>query len=49
MLDQFETYQTFVQVKENKPFEHAGIVHAPNEEMAFLLPKNNTAAEECSA
>jgi len=39
MLDQFETYQAFVQVKENKPFEHAGIVHAPNEEMAFLFAK----------
>lgn len=38
-LDQFETYQTFVQTKEDKPFEHAGIVHAPNEEMAFLFAK----------
>lgn len=38
-LDQFETYQTFIQTKENKPFEHAGIVHAPNEEMAFLFAK----------
>lgn len=38
-LDQFETYQSFVQVKEGKPFEHAGIVHAPNEEMALLFAK----------
>lgn len=38
-LDQFETYEAFVQVKEGKPFEHAGIVHAPNEEMAFLFAK----------
>ena len=38
-LDQFETYQAFVQTKDNKPFEHAGIVHAPNEEMAFLFAK----------
>ncbi|MBO3700218.1 phenylacetic acid degradation b [Roseivirga sp. E12] len=38
-LDQFETYQAFVQTKEGKPFEHAGIVHAPNEEMAFLFAK----------
>lgn len=38
-LDQFETYQTFVQTKEGKQFEHAGIVHAPNEEMAFLFAK----------
>lgn len=38
-LDQFETYEVFVQTKENKPFEHVGIVHAPNEEMAFLFAK----------
>lgn len=38
-LDQFETYEVFVQVKENKPFEHEGIVHAPNEDMAFLFGK----------
>ena len=38
-LDQFETYEVFVQVKEDKPFEHVGIVHAPNEEMAFLFAK----------
>jgi len=38
-LDQFETYQTFIQVKEGKAFEHAGIVHAPNQDMAFLFAK----------
>lgn len=38
-LDQLETYEVFVQMKENKPFEHTGIVHAPNEEMAFLFAK----------
>ncbi|PIQ47055.1 MAG: phenylacetic acid degradation b [Cytophagales bacterium CG12_big_fil_rev_8_21_14_0_65_40_12] len=38
-LDQFETYEAFVQSKEGKPFEHAGPVHAPNEEMAFLFAK----------
>ena len=38
-LDQFETYEAFIQVKESKPFEHAGIVHAPNQEMAFLFAK----------
>jgi len=38
-LDQFETYQSFTQTKEGKPFEHAGTVHAPNEEMAFLFAK----------
>ncbi|HEY9116435.1 MAG TPA: phenylacetic acid degradation b [Roseivirga sp.] len=39
LLDQFETYEAFVQTKEGKPFEHVGIVHAPNEEMAFLFAK----------
>lgn len=38
-LDQFETYESFIQVKDSKPFEHAGPVHAPNEEMAFLFAK----------
>lgn len=38
-LDQFETYQAFIQTKEGKPFEHVGTVHAPNEEMAFLFAK----------
>lgn len=38
-LDQLETYEAFVQLKEGKPFEHAGIVHAPNEEMGFLFSK----------
>ena len=39
VLDQFETYEAFIQTKEGKPFEHVGIVHAPNEEMAFLFAK----------
>jgi len=38
-LDQFETYEVFVQVKESKPYQHEGAVHAPNEEMAFLFAK----------
>jgi ring-1,2-phenylacetyl-CoA epoxidase subunit PaaB len=38
-LDQFQTFEVFVQHKENKPFEHAGIVHAPNADMAFLFAK----------
>ena len=38
-LDQFETYEAFIETKEGKPFEHAGPVHAPNEEMAFLFAK----------
>jgi ring-1,2-phenylacetyl-CoA epoxidase subunit PaaB len=38
-MDQFQTFEVFVQHKENKPIEHVGIVHAPNEEMAFLFAK----------
>lgn len=38
-LDQFETFEVFVQAKEGKPFQHEGIVHAPNLEMAFVLAK----------
>lgn len=38
-MDQFETYETFVQSKENKPYQHEGIVHAPNQDMAFLFAK----------
>lgn len=38
-LDQLETYEVFHQTKPDKAFEHAGIVHAPNDEMAFLFGK----------
>jgi ring-1,2-phenylacetyl-CoA epoxidase subunit PaaB len=38
-LDQFGTYEIFVQPKEGKPFQHEGIVHAPNLEMAYVLGK----------
>ena len=38
-LDQFGTYEVFVQAKEGKPFTHEGCVHAPNVEMAFVLAK----------
>jgi ring-1,2-phenylacetyl-CoA epoxidase subunit PaaB len=38
-LDQFTTFEVFVQQKEGKPFQHEGIVHAPNEDMAFLFAK----------
>jgi len=38
-MDQFETYQSFHQLKEGKPYESVGIVHAPNEEMALLFAK----------
>lgn len=38
-LDQFGTFEVFVQAKEGKPFQHEGAVHAPNLEMAYLLAK----------
>lgn len=38
-LDQLATYEVFVQPKEGKPFQHEGIVHAPDLEMAFVLAK----------
>jgi ring-1,2-phenylacetyl-CoA epoxidase subunit PaaB len=38
-LDQFGTYEVFVQPREGKPFQHEGAVHAPDLEMAYLLAK----------
>jgi ring-1,2-phenylacetyl-CoA epoxidase subunit PaaB len=38
-LDQFGTFEVFVQPKEGKPFQHEGAVHAPNIEMAYVLGK----------
>lgn len=38
-LDQFGTFEVFVQPKEGKPFQHEGAVHAPNIEMAYVLAK----------
>lgn len=38
-LDQFGTFEVFVQPQEGKAFQHEGIVHAPNPEMAYVLAK----------
>jgi ring-1,2-phenylacetyl-CoA epoxidase subunit PaaB len=38
-LDQFGTFEVFVQAKVAKPFQHEGAVHAPNLEMAYVLAK----------
>lgn len=38
-LDQFGTFEVFVQPREGKPFQHEGIVHAPDLEMAWVLAK----------
>ena len=38
-MDQFGTFEVFVQPKEGRPFQHEGIVHAPDIEMAYVLAK----------
>ena len=38
-LDQFGTFEVFVEPKEGKPFQHEGCAHAPNLEMAYVLAK----------
>ncbi len=38
-LDQFGSFEVFVQPKDGKPFQHEGIVHAPNLELAYVLSK----------
>jgi len=38
-LDQFGSFEVFVQPKAGKPFQHEGIVHAPNLELAYVLAK----------
>ena len=38
-LDQFGSFEVFVQPKEGKPFQHEGIVHSPNLELAYVLAK----------
>ena len=38
-LDQLGTFEVFVQPKEGKPFQHEGAVHAPDEEIAYVLAK----------
>jgi ring-1,2-phenylacetyl-CoA epoxidase subunit PaaB len=38
-MDNWETYEVFHQKKRGDQHEHAGIVHAPNPEMALLFGK----------
>lgn len=38
-LDQFGTFEVFVQPREGKPFQHEGSVHAPDLELAWVLAK----------
>ena len=41
LLDQLTTFEVFVQPRDGKPFQHEGIVHAPDVEMAFILAKES--------
>ena len=38
-LDQYGSFEVFVQPKEGKTFQHEGIVHSPNLELAYVLAK----------
>lgn len=38
-LDQFGTFEVFVEPKTGKLFQHEGSIHAPNLEMAYVLAK----------
>lgn len=38
-LDQLITFEVFVQPKEGKPFQHEGIVHAADRELAYVFAK----------
>jgi ring-1,2-phenylacetyl-CoA epoxidase subunit PaaB len=40
-LDQLGTFEVFVQAREGKPFQHEGIVHASDAELAFVLAKES--------
>ena len=38
-LDQLPTYEVFIQANEKRAYQHEGIVHATNPEMAFMFAK----------
>lgn len=39
LLDQLPTYEVFVLLRDGGKFQHEGIVHAPDNEMAFIFAK----------
>jgi len=50
VLDQFGTFEVFVQPKPDKHFQHEGAVHSPNLEMAYILAKETfTRRFNCSS
>ena len=38
-MDQWQTFEVFVQVKKGQHHNHVGSLHAPNSEMAYILAK----------
>lgn len=42
-MDHWQTFEVFVQKKRGDQHQHAGIVHAPNNEMALVLAKEQYA------
>lgn len=49
MLDQLPTYEVFVLLREGGAFQHEGIVHAPDREMAFLFAKEQYSRRQTCA
>lgn len=48
-LDQLPTYEVFVLLREGGKFQHEGIVHAPDNEMAFLFAKEQFSRRQMCA
>ncbi len=49
LLDQLPTYEVFVLLREGSQFQHEGIVHAPDNEMAFLFAKEQYSRRQTCA
>ncbi len=49
LLDQLPTFEVFVLLREDGKFQHEGIVHAPDNEMAFLFAKEQYSRRQTCA
>jgi len=49
LLDQLPTFEVFVLLREGSKFQHEGIVHAPDNEMAFLFAKEQYSRRQMCA
>jgi ring-1,2-phenylacetyl-CoA epoxidase subunit PaaB len=49
ILDQLPTFEVFVLLREGGKFQHEGIVHAPDEEMAFIFAKEQYSRRQLCA